>query len=133
MVGAHAQRGVALEVLDRLVALAVRKFHVGHGHVVLEINKSLVAGLVAQQRASWHKGGAGVVIQRRRCVTQAVAAQGGGLGAGLPARFNGFAPGLAADHGARAKLGAVKAAGHKAGNVGAVDGFEVAVRTQMHC
>ena len=62
LVGAHAQRGVALEVLDRLVALAVREFHIGHGHVVLEINKGLVAGLVAQQRASWHKGGAGVVL-----------------------------------------------------------------------
>ena len=61
-----------------------------------------------------------------------MAADGGGLGAGLPARFNGFAPGLAADHGARAKLSPVKAAGHKAGNVGAVNGFDVAVRTQMH-
>ena len=132
LVRAHAQRGVALEVLDRLVALAVRELHVGHGHIVLEINKGLVAGLVTQQRACGHKGGAGVVFEQRCGVIKAVAADGGGLSACLPARFNGFAPGLAAHHGTRAKLGAVKAAGHKAGNVGAVDGLDVAVRTQMH-
>ena len=41
LVGAHAEGGVALEVLDRRVALARRERDVGRGHVVLEVDERL--------------------------------------------------------------------------------------------
>ena len=41
LVGAHAQRGVALEVLDRGVPFPHRELDVGHRHVVLEIDEAL--------------------------------------------------------------------------------------------
>ena len=40
LVGAHAQGGIALQVLDRLVAFPGRERDVGCGHVVLEIHES---------------------------------------------------------------------------------------------
>ena len=43
LVGAHPQRGVALEMLDRLVALAHGERDVAHGDVVLQVDKSLAA------------------------------------------------------------------------------------------
>ena len=46
LVGRHAEGGVALGVLDRLVALALGQFEVGHRHVILEIDEMLVAFIV---------------------------------------------------------------------------------------
>ena len=43
LVGAHAERGVALQMLDRLVAFLMRELHVLGGHVVLEIDEGLAA------------------------------------------------------------------------------------------
>ena len=41
LIGAHAEGGVALEVLDRGVAFAHRELDVGHRHVVLEVDEAL--------------------------------------------------------------------------------------------
>ena len=41
LVGAHAGRGVALDVLDRAIALAQRKADVGGGDVVLQVDERL--------------------------------------------------------------------------------------------
>ena len=57
LVGAHAQRGVAFEVLHRLVALAVREFHIAHSHVMLKVDKGFVGAALADQgpdRAKCH-------------------------------------------------------------------------------
>ena len=43
LVGRHAERGVALEVLDRAEALALGERDVVGGHVVLEIDEGLAA------------------------------------------------------------------------------------------
>ena len=43
LVGAHAERRVALEMLDRLVALARRERDVGDGDVVLQVDEALGA------------------------------------------------------------------------------------------
>ena len=46
LVGRHAEGGVALGVLDRFVALALRQLEIGGGDVVLEIDEVLVAFIV---------------------------------------------------------------------------------------
>jgi hypothetical protein len=46
LVGRHAEGGVALGVLHRLVALALGEFEVGGGHVVLVVDEVLVAFIV---------------------------------------------------------------------------------------
>ena len=46
LVGRHAERGVALEVLDRAEALAVGERDVVHRHVVLEIDEGLGAAFL---------------------------------------------------------------------------------------
>ncbi len=43
LVGRHAERGVALEMLGDAEALARGELHVGDGHVVLEIDEGLAA------------------------------------------------------------------------------------------
>ena len=43
LVGAKAQRGVALDVLDGLKAFADGQFNVGSAHIVLPVHKSLGA------------------------------------------------------------------------------------------
>ena len=45
LVGRHAERGVALEMLRRAEALARGELHVRHRHVVLEIDESLAAAV----------------------------------------------------------------------------------------
>ena len=45
LVGRHAERGVALEVLDRAEALALGERDVGGGDVVLEVDEGLALGL----------------------------------------------------------------------------------------
>ena len=43
LVGAHAERGVALQMLDRLVALLMGDGEIVQAHVVLEIDEGLAA------------------------------------------------------------------------------------------
>ena len=67
LVGRHAERGVALEVLDRAKALAVRQRDVGGGNVVLEIDKSLASIAVTCQSgatAALSSSTAGVAVCR---------------------------------------------------------------------
>ena len=64
LVGSHSQRGVALQMLDRHIALALRQFHVGSRHIVLEVNK----GLVARARAEQRRGGRKSHGVRQRCL-----------------------------------------------------------------
>ena len=45
LVGCHAERGVALQVLDRDVAFAMRKADVVGRHVMLEVDEGLALGL----------------------------------------------------------------------------------------
>ena len=44
LVGRHAERGVALQVLDRDETLAMRQTHVLGGHVVLKVDEGLALG-----------------------------------------------------------------------------------------
>ncbi len=46
LVGRHAERGVALEVLDRAEALALGELDIGDGDVVLEIDEGLALGVL---------------------------------------------------------------------------------------
>ena len=46
LVGRHAERGVALEMLGDAEALARRKLHVGYRHVVLEIDERLASAVL---------------------------------------------------------------------------------------
>ena len=119
-------------MFHRLVALAMRELHVSNRHVVLEVDEGFVRGLVGEQGARGNKSDAGVIFQGGCGVFAGMSMDGRGLGACLPARGNRVLPGLAAHHGARAKLGAVKTAGHKTGNVAAVDRFDIAVGAQVH-
>src|ERR1700681_3393375 len=50
LIGAHPERGVALEMLDRLVTLAHRERDVAHGDIVLRVDEALGA-LVARGHA----------------------------------------------------------------------------------
>src|SRR6266404_3792645 len=43
LIGTHAERGVALQMLDRAEAFARREFDIAYGHVVLDINEALAA------------------------------------------------------------------------------------------
>src|SRR5690606_12094025 len=53
----HAERGVALQVLDRDEALAVRKPHIVSGDVVLEVYEALALCLdLEDRRGVWVKG-----------------------------------------------------------------------------
>ena len=56
LVCTHAQGGVALQMLHRHIAFALRQLHIGGGHVVLKVQKGLVTRVCAQQRLGGHKG-----------------------------------------------------------------------------
>ena len=71
LVRTHAQRGVALQVLYRHIAFAVRQLHISDRHIVLKIDKGFAAGCVRAQRPGRHKGHAKALLQRGR-ITAAV-------------------------------------------------------------
>ena len=61
LIGRHAERGVALEMLDRAIALAPGEIDVGGGHVVLEVDEAVLGiGQVGGRRRD------GVDLARRR-------------------------------------------------------------------
>ena len=50
LIGGHAQRGVAFEVLDRAEAFLMGQFHVLDGHIVLLIQPGAAAALDIPER-----------------------------------------------------------------------------------
>ena len=54
LIGRHAERGIALEMLGDAKALAHGKLHVGHRHVVLEIDEGLAPALVDLPHRACH-------------------------------------------------------------------------------
>ena len=77
LLGAHAERGVALEMLDRLVALAMGERHVVHGDVVLKVDEGLAAPRGRHRPEVEHVADL-VVRAGRGCRRPAVAVAGGG-------------------------------------------------------
>src|SRR6185437_3180421 len=105
---------VTLQMLDRLVALAVRQMHVLGRDVVLEIDEGLAAALrgdlpyrgdrMADQIQLWQRQ-----LARRRVM----AGMGRRASAGLKAAAHGLDEAEAADDGAGAEMAGCKAAGHE--------------------
>jgi hypothetical protein len=54
LIGAEAQRGVALDVLDRLEAFAGRQFDGGGGDVVLQVDELLRRRAVPLSCGTWN-------------------------------------------------------------------------------
>ena len=79
LVGRHAERRVALQMLDRVEAFALRQLDIGGGDVVLQVDKGLaLAGDVPQRRQRKRL----VVGGGRRAGIAIVAAVGRGRGTG---------------------------------------------------
>ena len=60
LIRAHAQRGVTLEMLDRLIAFQMGQIDVVHGHVALKIHERFVDRLVFCDWAHRRKAQRGV-------------------------------------------------------------------------
>ena len=136
LVGAHAQRGVTLEVLNRLVTFAMRQFHVAYRHVMLEVDKGLAGDVLVDQRSDRSKYHGQRVRHGRgrwryRC-RGGLAGRGDGLFGSLPAAGQGLVQRLAAHHAASTKVLAVKSARHKVVHIGLVHRFDATVRGQVH-
>ena len=130
LVCTHSQRGVALQMLHRHIAFALRQFHIGGRHVVLKVQKSFVARVCAEQWRRGHKGhGVGQRVfpnwECLRCSLQSdgLCRQRTRLGSAV----NRLLPVLGAHHAACAELGAVETAWHKAGDCRVVLRFHVTV------
>ena len=80
LIGRHAERGIALEMLGDAKALARGKLHVGHRHVVLEIDEGLAPALRRPATPGlprrFHRR-----ASARACCWGGETAFGGGLGA----------------------------------------------------
>ena len=90
LVGRHAERGVALQMLDRAEALAFCQSDIVGRDVVLKINKSLVAAHVPERR-----DGECLIVHARRFLSGRCEARVLGR---LPARFAAFAETIAQQH-----------------------------------
>ena len=98
LVRCHAERGVALHMLDRLVAFPHCQLHVGSGDVVLVIDKGFRAFALAHAVGDF-PGGEGTPALRRghtlggAAVGVVEAGRAGGCGAGLHAVLDGLVSG----------------------------------------
>ena len=95
LVRCHAERGVALHMLDRLVAFPRRQLHVGSGDVVLVIDKGLWAFALAHAVGDFPGGEGTPALRRGRdlggaAVGNVEAGRAGGCGAGLHAVLDGL-------------------------------------------
>ena len=83
LVGAHAEGGIAFQMLHRSVAFARRERDVGGGHIVVQIDKRVAAGAARQRQGERARRRLLIVLDRRhrRCLPAAETAQAGGAGA----------------------------------------------------
>ena len=135
LVRAHSQRGVALQMLHRHIAFALRQLHIGGGYIMLKVQKSLVARVRAQQRRGGHKDHG---ISKSR-LPRGQRLRGGWqpkdlrrLRPRLGSAVNRLRPALGPHHAACAELGVVETARDKAGDYRVVLRLHVAVRGQVH-
>ena len=133
LVGAHAERRIALQVLDRAIAFLVRDLHVLDGHVVLEIDEGLAFGTLRRRPAGHDRiaavGGMFGRIDRPRLPE---ARMRGGGGAGVAALGNRGGQTEGAHHRTGAEVRGREAAGHETRGCLVILGLDAAMGREMH-
>ncbi len=131
LIRAHAERGVALQVLDRLVALAMRECYVAGGDVHLKVDKRFAATRDGRRPEDLRHGLAEIEPRNRRRRPRLVAERRC-LGSGAMTLLDRGARRVASHHRAGPELARRERARNEAVDVVPIDRLGAQVRGEMH-